>query len=54
MAPDKRCVSVEKVAAHLRVGKDSIYRKVERLLWFRLSAVDGWVEGRGRRGYVGI
>ena len=50
MAPDERCVSVEKVAAHLRVEKDSIYRKVGRILWFRLSAVHGWVEAGGGEG----
>ena len=48
--PDERWVSVEEVAVHLRVGKDSIYRWVEakgfparrvgRLLRFRLSKVD--------------
>ena len=54
MAPDESWVSVEEVAAHLRVAKDSIYRWVEakglparrvgRLLRFRLSEVDDWVE----------
>ncbi len=57
MAPDERWVSVEEVAAHLRVGKDSIYRwvdakslparRVGRLLRFRLSEVDAWVEAGG-------
>ena len=50
-------VGVEEVAAHLGVGKDSVYRWVEskglparrvgRLLRFRLGEVDGWVETRG-------
>ena len=54
MSPDERWVGVEEVAAHLQVGKDSIYRWVEakglparrvgRLLRFRLSEVDAWVE----------
>lgn len=51
-------VSVERVASHLGVTKDSIYRWVEqdglparrvgRLLRFKLSEIDGWVE-RGRQ-----
>ena len=60
MAPDERWVGVDDVAAHLGVGKDSIYRwvenrglparKVGRLLRFRLSEVDAWVEaGEGER-----
>ena len=57
MVPDERWVGVEEVAAHLRVAKDSIYRWVEakglparrvgRLLRFRLSKVDDWVEAGG-------
>jgi len=60
VAPDERWVGVDDVAAHLGVGKDSIYRwvenrglparKVGRLLRFRLSEVDAWVEaGEGER-----
>jgi excisionase family DNA binding protein len=47
-------VSVDEVAKHLGVAKDSIYRWIEtrrlpahrigRLWKFRLSEVDGWVE----------
>ena len=61
MGPDERWVGVDDVAAHLGVGKDSIYRQVEscglparkvgRLLArFKLSQVDAWVEARGRGG----
>jgi excisionase family DNA binding protein len=48
---------VEDVAAHLRVAKESIYRwidskgfpahRVGRLLRFKLSEVDDWVQARG-------
>jgi excisionase family DNA binding protein len=48
---------VNKVAAHLGVAKDSIYRWVEtkslpacrvgRLLRFKLSEVDAWVQAGG-------
>ncbi len=48
-------VSVEEVAAHLSVAKDSVYRWIERKdlpahrvgrLWkFKLSEVDEWVRG---------
>ena len=61
--PDERWVGVDDVAARLGVGKDSIYgwvesrglpaRKVGRLLRFKLSRVDAWVEaggGEGKRG----
>jgi len=54
MASDERWVGVDDVASHLTVGKDSVYRwvekrglparKVGRLLRFRLSEVDAWVE----------
>ncbi len=60
MAPDERWVGVEDVAAHLGVAKDSIYRwiddkglparRVGRLLRFRLSEVDDWVEAGGGEG----
>ncbi len=60
MAPDERRVGVEEVAAHLQVGKDSIYRwiaakglparRVGRLLRFRLSKVDDWVEAGSGEG----
>ena len=60
MAPDERWVGVEDVAAHLGVAKDSVYRWVEskglpagrvgRLLRFRLSEVDDWVETGGGEG----
>lgn len=62
MARDERWVGVDDVAAHLGVGRDSVYRwvesrglpasKVGRLLRFRLSEVDAWVEagsGEGER-----
>lgn len=52
-------VSVEGVAQHLSVAKDSIYRwieqrglpahKVGRLWKFKLSEVDEWVRGGGAR-----
>lgn len=50
-------VSVEDVAIHLGVAKDSVYRWIERKglpahrvgrLWkFRLSEVDKWIEAGG-------
>ncbi len=50
-------VSVDKVAKHLGVGKDSVYRwietrrlpahKVGRLWKFRLTEVDAWVHPQG-------
>jgi excisionase family DNA binding protein len=62
VTPDERWVGADDVAAHLGVGKDSIYRwvegrglparKVGRLLRFKLSEVDAWVEagsGEGER-----
>ncbi|MCA9608442.1 MAG: helix-turn-helix domain-containing protein [Spirochaetaceae bacterium] len=60
MDPGERWVGVDDVAAHLGVGKDSIYRwvenrglparKVGRLLRFKLSEVDAWVEAGGGEG----
>jgi excisionase family DNA binding protein len=57
---DERWVGVDEVATHLGVGRDSIYRwiesrglparKVGRLLRFKLSEVDAWVEAGGGRG----
>jgi excisionase family DNA binding protein len=57
MTTEERWVGVGEVAAHLGVGKDSIYRWVEkkglpahrvgRLLRFRLSEVDEWVQQGG-------
>ena len=53
-------VSVDQVAAHLGVAKDTVYRwiesrglpahKVGRLWKFRLGLVDLWVEAGGARG----
>ena len=50
-------VSVEKVAAHLDVAKDSVYRWIEKKglpahkmgrLWkFKISEVDEWIRGGG-------
>jgi excisionase family DNA binding protein len=57
MDTEERWVSVEEVAAHLAVNKDSIYRWIEkkgfpshrvgRLLRFKLSEVDTWVRDGG-------
>ena len=57
MASEEGWVGIADVAAHLSVGKDSIYRwvdsknfpahKVGRLLRFRLSEVDEWVRAGG-------
>ncbi len=57
MANEERWVSVEDVAVHLQVTKDSVYRwvdrkglpshKVGRLLRFKLSEVDKWIESGG-------
>jgi len=57
MAAEEGWVGVEEVAAHLRVGKHSVYRWVEsrafpayrvgRLLRFKLSEVDEWVMRSG-------
>lgn len=60
MGLEERWVRVDKVAAHLGVVKDSVYRWVEskelpahrvgRLLRFKLSEVDAWVEAGGGEG----
>jgi excisionase family DNA binding protein len=57
---DERWVGVDDVAAHLGVGRDSVYRwvesrglparKVGRLLRFKLSEVDAWVNAGGGEG----
>jgi len=57
MAIEEGWVGVEEVAAHLRVAKESVYRWVEskgfpahrvgRLLRFKLSEVDQWVQNSG-------
>lgn len=53
MTAEERWVSVEEVATHLGVNKDSVYRwvdskglpahRVGRLFRFKLSEVDEWV-----------
>ena len=65
MAPYERWAGVGNVAAHLDIGKDFIYRRVKscglsarkagRLLRFKLSQVDAWVEaaGGGPTGAIG-
>jgi excisionase family DNA binding protein len=60
VGPDERWVGVHDVAGHLGVAKDSIYRwvenrglparKVGRLLRFKLSEVDAWVQTGGGEG----
>lgn len=57
MATGERWVGADRVAAHLGVTKDSVYRWVEagglpahrvgRLLRFRISEIDRWVLARG-------
>ena len=57
MASEEGWVSIGEVAAHLSVGRESVYRwiytkgfpsrRVGRLLRFRLSEVDEWVEAGG-------
>jgi len=57
MGVDERWVGVDEVATHLHVAKDSVYRWVEsrglpahrvgRLLRFKLSDVDAWVQAGG-------
>jgi excisionase family DNA binding protein len=56
-------VSVDGVARHLGVAKDSVYRWIEarrlpahklgRLWKFKLSEVDEWVRAGGVEGHVG-
>ena len=60
MATEEGWVAITEVAAHLRVTKDSIYRwvdskgfpahRVGRLLRFKLSQVDDWVQRNNRDG----
>lgn len=61
MDTEERWVSVDEVAAHLGVNKDSVYRwidkkgcpshRVGRLLRFKLSEIDEWVrQGGGANG----
>ena len=57
MASEEGWVGIAEVAAHLQVTKDSVYRwvdskglpahRVGRLLRFKLSQVDAWVESDG-------
>ena len=57
MTSAERWVSVDEVAAHLGVNKDSVYRWIERkglpahrvgrLFRFKLSEVDEWVRAGG-------
>jgi len=57
VAPEEGWVGVEDVAPHLRVANESIHRwidskgfpahRVGRLLRFKLSEVDEWVQARG-------
>jgi excisionase family DNA binding protein len=59
MGVDERWVGVDEVATHLHVAKDSVYRWIEsrglpahrvgRLLRFKLSDVDAWVQAGGGR-----
>ena len=56
--PNESWVSVDQVAQHLDVAKDSVYRWIERRslpahrigrLWkFKLSEIDDWVRARGK------
>jgi excisionase family DNA binding protein len=60
VGPEERWVGVDEVAAHLGVARDSVYRWVEkrglparrvgRLLRFKLSEVDAWVQAGGGEG----
>ena len=65
MTVEERWVSVEDVASHLGVNKDSIYRwinnkglpvhKIGRLFRFKLSEVDEWVrQGDGEDSADGL
>lgn len=57
MSTNESWVSVEEVATHLRVNKESIYRwlekkglpahRVGRLFRFKLSEIDEWVRAGG-------
>jgi excisionase family DNA binding protein len=57
MTTEERWVSVEDVATHLGVNKDSVYRWIERkglpahrvgrLFRFKLSEIDEWVRAGG-------
>lgn len=57
MTPAENWVSVERVASHLGVAKESIYRwiaskefpvhRVGRLFRFKISEVDAWVTNHG-------
>lgn len=57
MTTEERWVGVEEVASHLGVANDSVYRwvdkrglpayRVGRLLRFKLSEVDQWVQEGG-------
>lgn len=59
MATEERWVSVEEVAVHLGVAKDTVYRWIEerelpahrvgRLLRFKLSEIDEWVRQDSRK-----
>lgn len=59
MAAQEGWVGIEEVAAHLQVAKESVYRwvqskclpahRVGRLLRFKLSEVDNWVQACGGR-----
>ena len=57
MSTEERWVDIEKVATHLGVNRDSVYRWIEtksfpahrvgRLFRFKLSEVDEWVKEGG-------
>ncbi len=58
MGAEERWVGVEKVSTHLGVAKESVYRWIEtkglpahrvgRLLRFKLSEIDEWVQKGGK------
>jgi len=64
LGSEERWVGVDEVATHLGVAKDSVYRWVEsrdlpahrvgRLLRFKLSEVDAWVEAGSGEGEAQI